>query len=250
MLPCRIAKYLAHTGCGSRREAERWIAEGRVACNGQPVLHPSHQVHAQDRITLDGKRWSLPQRPRVFRYHKPRKVMTTHHDPEGRDTVFCTLPQGMPRVVSVGRLDYDSEGLLLLTTDGTVAGNLAHPSRAIPRVYRARGWGMLAQDAVDAIQSGTCIDGIHYRPAQIAVLAAPSSARIHSTRWGTFWIEITVHEGKTHEVRHLCRYAGLEVERLIRTAYGPAVLGDLPPYAVAEIPYRNLSTWGWVGRDG
>ncbi len=227
----RIAKAIARAGVCSRREAEARIVAGRVALNGRKVETPATLVGPGDVVTVDGQ--PLPERmpPRMWRYHKPVGLVTTHKDPEGRPTVFDNLPAELPRVISVGRLDLNSEGLLLLTNDGELARRLELPANAWSRRYRVRVHGTPRQDALDRLATGMTVDGVRYGPV-VATLERQQGANA--------WLEVTLTEGKNREVRKLMEAIGLTVNRLIRVHYGPFTLGDLPSGAAAEIPPKIL----------
>jgi len=229
--PERIAKRMARAGLCSRRDAERWIAEGRVAVNGQILTTPAVVVSATDRIEVDGAPLPEAERPRLWRYHKPVGLVTTARDEKSRATVFDKLPADMPRVVSIGRLDINTEGLLLLTNDGGLARELELPSTGWLRRYRARAYGAIDQAALDGIKDGIEIDGIRYGPVE---------AVLERTQGGNVWIKIALREGKNREVKRIFEHLGLKVNRLIRVSFGPFQLGDLAEGAVAEVPPRML----------
>lgn len=227
----RIAKWLARAGVASRRDAEKLIAEGRVKLGGKVVETPATFITPGDHVTVDGKPVAAPERTRLFRYHKPDGLVTTHRDPEGRPTVFEKLPPGLPRVVSVGRLDLTSEGLLLLTNDGALARKLELPSNGWLRRYRARVHGKVDEQALAALARGVTVDGVQYGPIEAGLDA----------RQGTnAWLTVSIREGKNREVRRVLAHLGLEVTRLIRTAYGPFQLGILPRGAVEEVNAKVL----------
>jgi len=228
----RIAKAIAHAGLCSRRDAEAWIAAGRVAVNGKVLATPAHVVKPSDKITVDGKPLPEAQSVRLWRYHKRRGLVTSHRDPQGRKTVFDSLPPGLPRVVSVGRLDINTEGLLLLTTDGELARHLELPSTGWLRRYRVRAHGRVAQEALDRLRQGVTIDGVHYGPVE---------ARIDREQGSNLWLTISLREGKNREVKQLAEHLGLTVNRLIRVSFGPFALGDLAPGAVEEVKRRVLA---------
>ncbi len=230
--PMRVAKAIAHAGLCSRRDAEAWIAAGRVAVNGKVLTTPAHLVAPGDSITVDGKPLPEPQSTRLWRYHKPRGLLTSHKDPQGRKTVFEALPPDLPRVVSVGRLDINTEGLLLLTTDGALARHLELPSTAWLRRYRVRAHGRVAQEALDALRQGVTIDGVRYGPVE---------ARIDREQGSNLWLTISLREGKNREVKRLAEHLGLIVNRLIRISFGPFALGDLAEGAVEEVKRRVLA---------
>jgi len=230
--PMRVAKAIAHAGLCSRRDAEAWIAAGRVAVNGKVLTTPAHLVAPGDRITVDGKPLPEPQITRLWRYHKKRGLLTSHKDPQGRKTVFEALPPDLPRVVSVGRLDFNTEGLLLLTTDGALARHLELPSTAWLRRYRVRAHGRVAPEALDALRQGVTIDGVRYGPVE---------ARIDREQGSNLWLTISLREGKNREVKRLAEHLGLIVNRLIRISFGPFALSDLAEGAVEEVKRRVLA---------
>lgn len=227
----RIAKAIARAGLCSRRQAETWIAEGRVSVNGKPVVSPALKVTAGDRISVDGKPLPMRERTRLFLYHKPRGLMTTHADPQGRPTVFEKLPPGLPRLVSVGRLDFNSEGLLLLTNDGGLARILELPSTGWRRRYRVRAHGHVTQDALDALGRGITVEGVRYGPIE---------ATLDRVQGDNVWLTCTLREGKNREVRNVLSALRLDVNRLIRVSYGPFQLGDIPRGGLEEVKSRVL----------
>jgi 23S rRNA pseudouridine2605 synthase len=227
----RIAKWLARAGVASRRDAEKMIAEGRVKLGGKVVETPATFITPGDHVTVDGKPVAAPERTRLFRYNKPDGLVTTHRDPEGRATVFERLPPGLPRLVSVGRLDLTSEGLLLLTNDGALARKLELPSNGWLRRYRVRVHGRVDEKALAALVRGVTVDGVVYGPIEAGLDA----------RQGTnAWLTVSIKEGKNREVRRVMTHLGLAVTRLIRTAYGPFQLGALPRGAVEEVNAKVL----------
>ena len=227
----RIAKFLARAGVASRRDAEKLVAEGRVKRNGKTVDGPATFVAPGDRIAVDGKPVTPPERTRLFRHHKPDGVVTTHRDPQGRPTVFERLPPELGRVVSVGRLDLTSEGLLLLTNDGELARRLELPSNGWLRRYRVRVHGRVEEAALAALSRGVTIEGVAYGPIE---------AGLDSRQGTNAWLTVGLREGKNREVRKVMAHLGLQVTRLIRTAYGPFQLGGLPKGAVEEVHPRIL----------
>lgn len=231
----RVAKALARAGVASRREVERYIEAGRVRLNGEVLTTPAVKVSPGDILTVDGRRVAEPEPARVWRYHKPVGLMTTHADPQGRPTVFEHLPKTLPRVISVGRLDINSEGLLLLTNDGGLSRNLEMPSTSLVRRYRARARGRISQDQLDALKDGLTVDGVAYGPIE-AVL---DKAKEEGTG-ANLWITVTLNEGKNREVRKVLEALGLTVNRLIRLAYGPFQLGALAPGEVEEVGPRVI----------
>jgi 23S rRNA pseudouridine2605 synthase len=228
----RIAKAMAHAGLCSRRDAEKWIEQGRVAVNGKVLTTPALTVSPSDKITVDGKPLPQAQAVRLWRYHKPRGLVTSHKDPQGRKTVFEALPAGLPRVVSVGRLDINTEGLLLLTTDGALARHLELPSTGWLRRYRVRAHGRVTQEALDALRDGVTIDGVHYGPVE---------ARIDRAQGTNLWLMLGLREGKNREVKRLAEHLGLTVNRLIRVSFGPFALGELASGAVEEVKPKVLA---------
>lgn len=227
----RIAKRLARAGICSRRDAERWIAEGRVSVNGEVLTSPARNVTEADAILVDGKPVAAPERTRLWAYHKPRGLMTTHRDPECRPTVFERLPADMPRVISVGRLDFNSEGLLLLTNDGALARKLEHPSNGWLRKYRVRVYGQVVQQHLEQLAKGVTVDGVAY---------GPITATIERQKGDNAWLVLGLREGKNREIRKVMEHLGYPVSRLIRVAYGPFQLGLLPSGDVKEIPGKVL----------
>ena len=223
----RIAKKMADAGLCSRREAERWILAGRVSVNGQKLETPAFVVGTEDKILVDGKPLKLKEKTRVWLYCKPVGLVTTYKDPQGRPTVFEKLPKSLPRVISVGRLDLNSEGLLLLTNDGEWARKMELPSSHLERTYRVRVHGALTGEILSRLSKGVKIDGIQYAPAKVVV----------EKRQGTnTWIQMTLTEGKNREIRRLMAFFGLEVAKLIRISYGPYELGNLKNGEVKEVP--------------
>lgn len=227
----RVAKVLARAGVCSRRDAERLIAEGRVAVNGVVLDTPGVKVTEADKISVDGRNIRAAEPARMWRYHKPAGLVTTHRDPAGRPTVFAHLPRGLPRVISVGRLDLNSEGLLLLTNDGEAARTLELPSNGMVRRYRARAFGRITQTELDGLRGGIEVDGVRYGPIE---------AKLERGQGANAWIEVAITEGKNREVRRVLEALGLKVNRLIRISYGPFELGALEPGEVEEIPRRLL----------
>jgi 23S rRNA pseudouridine2605 synthase len=234
----RVAKFLARAGVCSRRDAERLIAERRVKVNGRTLDTPAVKVTAQDRISVDGKVVGAAQPTRLWRYHKPAGLVTTHRDPAGRPTVFQRLPPELGRVISVGRLDLTSEGLLLLTNDGALARRLELPSNGWIRRYRARAFGRIEQSELDQLKAGFASDGVRYGPIE---------ARLERRQGANSWITLSLAEGKNREVRRVLEALGLKVNRLIRVAYGPFQLGALEPNAVEEIPRKVIKEQ--LGKD-
>jgi 23S rRNA pseudouridine2605 synthase len=228
----RIAKAIAHAGLCSRRDAEAWIAAGRVAVNGKTLATPAYVLKPGDKVMVDGEPLPEAQGTRLWRYHKPRGLVTSHKDPQGRKTVFEALPPGLPRVVSVGRLDFNTEGLLLLTTDGELARHLELPSTGWLRRYRVRAHGRVTQAALDALRDGIAIDGVRYGPVE---------ARIDREQGANLWLTIALREGKNREVKRIAEHLGLTVNRLIRVSFGPFALGELAEGGVEEVKQKVLA---------
>lgn len=227
----RIAKVLARAGLCSRREAERWIVAGRIAVNGVVLATPAIAVGPEDVVLVDGK--PMPEAPetRLWRYHKPAGLVTSHGDPQGRPTVFERLPPELPRVISVGRLDLSSEGLLLLTNDGGLARRLELPATGWVRRYRARAHGVVDEKALERLEKGLTIEGIRYGAIR---------AKLDHTQGSNSWITLSLKEGRNREVRKVLEHLGLQVNRLIRVAYGPFQLGSLDRGRLEEVPRRVL----------
>jgi 23S rRNA pseudouridine2605 synthase len=227
----RIARVIARAGLCSRREAETRITAGRVTVNGKVITSPALDVHTSDRITVDGEPLPQRQRTRLFLYHKPRGLVTTNIDPEGRPTIFGALPKDLPRLITVGRLDINSEGLLLLTNDGGLARVLELPQTAWLRRYRVRAHGEIVPDRLTALRDGITVDGVRYGSID-ATLERPQGSNV--------WITFAMREGKNREVRNVLGALGLAVNRLIRVAYGPFQLGEIPEGGIFEIPTKHL----------
>lgn len=227
----RIAKYLASAGVASRRDVERLIAEGRVSVDGRVLDTPAFKVTGKEKILVDGNAIGRPDATRLWRYHKPTGLVTTNKDPDGRPTIFGGLPSDLPRVVTVGRLDLNTEGLLLLTNDGELARALELPATGMQRSYRARAYGRIKQEELDRLRDGIVHEGVEYR----AIIA-----RLDRVTGSNCWIDVTLTEGKNREVRRALESLGLKVNRLIRVSYGPFQLEDLPEGAVAEVEPADL----------
>jgi 23S rRNA pseudouridine2605 synthase len=229
--PQRIAKLLARAGVASRREVERMIAEGRIALNGEKLTTPATLLEDLGGVSVDGK----PVRPaaatRLFRFYKPPTTLTAERDPKGRPTIYDRLPAGLPRVMPVGRLDFMTEGLLLLTNDGELKRQLELPRTGVVRTYRARAYGRVTQDQLEELADGTTIEGIHY---------GSINANLERRTGSNCWIEMSLTEGKNREVRRVLAHLGLQVSRLIRTAYGPFTIAGLDPGDADEIDRREL----------
>ncbi len=227
----RIAKVVSRAGLASRRDAEEWIVQGRVTVNGRVINSPALDVTANDVITVDGKPLPPRERTRLFLFHKPRGLMTTHADPEGRPTVFDNLPEGLPRLISIGRLDFNTEGLLLLTNDGGLARALELPDTGWLRRYRVRAHGEVTQAQLDELKNGIQVDGVKY---------GPIDATLERDQGANVWLVFAIREGKNREVRNVLAHLGLEVNRLIRVSYGPFQLGELAEGQVEEVKTRVL----------
>jgi 23S rRNA pseudouridine2605 synthase len=227
----RIAKVVSRAGLASRRDAEEWIVQGRVTVNGRVINSPALDVTANDVITVDGKPLPPRERTRLFMFHKPRGLMTTHADPEGRPTVFDNLPEGLPRLISIGRLDFNTEGLLLLTNDGGLARALELPDTGWLRRYRVRAHGEVTQAQLDELEKGVEVDGVKY---------GPIDATLERDQGANVWLVFAIREGKNREVRNVLAHLGLEVNRLIRVSYGPFQLGELAEGQVEEVKTRVL----------
>ena len=227
----RIAKVMARAGVCSRRDAEAWIAEGRVAVNGEVLKSPAFNVSETDNVRVDGKALAAPERTRLFLFHKPRGLVTTARDPEGRQTVFSVLPPDLPRLVAIGRLDINTEGLLLLTNDGGLARVLELPSTGWLRRYRVRAHGIIDQTALDRLADGVTIDGVDYLGVE---------AKLDREQGANAWLTLGLREGKNREIKKILEHLGLAVNRLIRVSFGPFELGDLPEAEVMEVRTRVL----------
>ncbi|SDT47869.1 pseudouridine synthase [Bradyrhizobium canariense] len=227
----RIAKVVSRAGLASRRDAEEWIVQGRVTVNGRVINSPALDVTANDVVAVDGKPLPPRERTRLFMYHKPRGLMTTHADPEGRPTVFDNLPEGLPRLISIGRLDFNTEGLLLLTNDGGLARALELPETGWLRRYRVRAHGEVTQAQLDELKKGVEVDGIKY---------GSIDATLERDQGANVWLVFAIREGKNREVRNVMAHLGLEVNRLIRVSYGPFQLAELAEGEVEEVKTRVL----------
>ncbi len=228
----RIAKVLARAGVCSRRDAERMIEAGRITVNGEVLESPALNVTGKDKILVDGNPLPASEPTRLWRYHKPRGQVTTARDPEGRPTVFDALPKELPRVISVGRLDVNTEGLLLLTNDGELARKLELPATGWARRYRVRAHGRTDQAKLDALQKGIEVDGVRYGPIQ---------ARLEREQGANIWLTMTLREGKNREIKRVLEALNLKVNRLIRISFGPFQLGDMAEGEVSEVPPRILA---------
>ncbi|HYU10993.1 MAG TPA: pseudouridine synthase [Stellaceae bacterium] len=230
--PQRIAKLLARAGIASRREIERMIAEGRIALNGEKLTTPATLLESLDGVTVDGKAVRPAAATRLFRYYKPTGTITAERDPRGRPTIYDRLPPGLPRVMPVGRLDFTTEGLLLLTNDGELKRQLELPRTGVVRTYRARAFGVVTQDQLERLAEGITIDGFHY---------GSINANLERRTGRNCWIEMSLTEGKNREVRRVLEHLGLQVSRLIRTSYGPLTLDGLEPGDADEVDSNALA---------
>ncbi len=227
----RIAKFIARSGVCSRRAAEELINQKRVTVNGEIVDSPAFNVEGTEKILIDGEKLPAIESTRLWLYYKPVGLLTTHKDTSDRPTVFDNLPEGMPRVISVGRLDLNSEGLLLLTNNGELSRTLELPQNGWSRRYKVKVHGHISQAKIDSLAGGVTIDGVSYGPVKIV---------LGESQGTNTWLTITLQEGKNREIRRLMKYIGLEVARLIRLSYGPFQLGGLHKGEVKEVPQKVL----------
>ena len=229
--PQRIAKLLARAGIGSRRDIERMIEEGRIALNGTVITQPAPLLASLDGLTVDGNPVARPVSTRLYRFYKPVGCLTAARDPKGRKTIYDLLPRDLPRLMPVGRLDYNTEGLLLLTNDGEFKRQLELPASGVERTYRARAFGDISQAQLEELVEGITIDGVRY---------GKIDANLERRTGRNQWVEMTLTEGKNREVRKVLEHFGLQVSRLIRTRYGPFDLAELPLGAVDLVPRDKL----------
>jgi 23S rRNA pseudouridine2605 synthase len=230
----RIAKLLARAGIASRREIERMIAEGRIALNGEKITTPATLLEGVAGLTVDGRPVHPAKASRLYRFYKPPATLTAAHDPKGRSTIYDRLPAGLPRLMPVGRLDYMTEGLLLLTNDGELKRQLELPRTGVVRTYRARAYGHVTQSQLEELAEGITIDGIHY---------GSINANLERRTGSNCWVEMSLTEGKNREVRNVLAHLGLQVSRLIRTTYGPLTLEGLAPGDVNEVDEGELDAF-------
>jgi 23S rRNA pseudouridine2605 synthase len=228
----RIAKRIARSGYCSRRDAERLIAAGRVAVDGELLSSPAVTVTDANRVTIDGEPLPQAERARLFRYHKPAGVLTAARDPAGRPTIYDRLPQELPRLMPIGRLDMASEGLLLLTNDGELKRRLELPATGWLRRYRVRVHGQVDESTLEALKNGIALDGFQYGPIQ---------ATLDRVQGSNAWLTVALREGKNREIRRVLEHFGWPVNRLIRLSFGPFQLGGLAPDAVEEVPAKVLA---------
>ena len=230
--PERIAKAMARAGLCSRRDAEKWIEAGRVSVNGKVLITPAMTVTPADLVEVDGKPLPEREQARLWRYHKPSGLVVSHRDEKDRESVFDKMPEGMPRVISIGRLDINTEGLLLLTNDGELARLLELPATGWVRRYRVRAHGEVEQPALDALKDGLVVEGVQYGPIE---------AKLDKQQGGNVWLTISLREGKNREVKRICEHLGLKVNRLIRVSFGPFQLGELARGAVDEVSQKVIA---------
>lgn len=236
----RIAKRLSRAGIASRRDAEKLVLEGRISVlksgndKSEKIEHPAFLVTDKDQIFFDDKPIAQKECARLWLYHKPTGLITSHSDPQGRPTVFENLPSSLPRVISIGRLDLNSEGLLLLTNDGELSRLLENPKTALERTYKVRVYGDLDKIKLEELANGCTIDGQHYGPIKVTIL---------SSKGRNSWIEVVLTEGKNREIRKIMSSLGLQVNRLCRLQYGPFKLGNLQREDVAEVDPAKLTSW-------
>ncbi|WP_445326720.1 pseudouridine synthase [Sphingobium sp. AN641] len=229
--PQRIAKLLARAGIASRREIERMIEDGRIALDGETLTTPATLLETLAGVTVDGVSVAPPAPTRLFLFHKPSGYLTAERDPQGRSIIYDILPPDLPRLMPIGRLDMTTEGLLLMTTDGGFKRQMELPATGVPRTYRARAFGDVSQQQLEDLFDGIEIDGIHYGRIE---------ANLERRTGRNQWIEMTLTEGKNREVRRVLEHLGLQVSRLIRTSYGPFLLGELASGAIGEVPQHDL----------
>lgn len=227
----RIAKVIARAGLASRREAERLIEAGRVKVNGKVIDRAALNVTSEDKIEVDGRPLDAPEPPRLWLYHKPTGLVTTTRDEQGRETIFDALPEDLPRVMSVGRLDLNSEGLLLLTNDGGIKRKLELPSTGWVRKYKVRLKGRPKDETFAPLRDGLVLEGERFQPMQVT---------LERQQGANAWVTVAIREGKNREIRRAMEAVGLQVNRLIRLSYGPFQLGQLKPGEVLEIRPRVL----------
>jgi 23S rRNA pseudouridine2605 synthase len=232
--PQRIAKLLARAGIASRREVERMIAEGRIALNGEKLTTPATLLESVEGLTVDGRPVRPAKATRLFRFYKPQGTITAAHDTKDRPTIYDKLPKGLPRLMPVGRLDFMTEGLLLLTNDGELKRQLELPRTGVVRTYRARAFGRVTQAELERLAEGITIDGVHY---------GSIDANLERRTASNCWIEMSLTEGKNREVRRVLAHLGLQVSRLIRTAYGPFTVDRLEPGGIDEIGEAELDAF-------
>lgn len=228
----RIAKAIARAGICSRRDAENYIADGRVTVNGKKISSPALNVTASDKVSVDGKPLPDQEPVKIWRYHKPKGLVTTAKDEKDRDTIFSKLPDDLPRTITIGRLDINTEGLLLLTNDGELARHLELPKTGWLRRYKVRAKGSISQDKLNDLSKGITVEGIKYGPIQAQLIKEQGS---------NCWFTMGLREGKNREIKRICEHLGLSVNRLIRLSFGPFMLGDLKAGEVEDIKPHILA---------
>ena len=228
----RLSKKIARSGFSSRREAEKYIESGRVKVNGAIIKELSFQVGINDQIHIDGRRINKEGKTRLWKFHKPKGLITSHKDEKSRQTIFQILPKNLPRLITVGRLDLNSEGLLLLTNDGDLKRKLELPSSKIVRSYRVRAKGVANENKLSRLRQGITVDGIRYRPMELNIIKQNTS---------NVWLSVRLMEGKNREIRHSFQAIGLQVNKLIRTSFGPITLGKLDKGQIEEVELNSFS---------
>ena len=228
----RLSKKIARSGFSSRREAEKYIERGRVKVNGAIIKELSFQVGINDQIHIDGRRINKEGKTRLWKFHKPKGLITSHKDEKSRQTIFQILPKNLPRLITVGRLDLNSEGLLLLTNDGDLKRKLELPSSKVVRSYRVRAKGVANETKLSSLRQGITVDGISYRPMELNIIRQNTS---------NVWLSVRLMEGKNREIRHSFQAIGLQVNKLIRTSFGPITLGKLDKGQIEEVELNSFS---------
>ena len=234
----RLSKKIARSGFSSRREAEKYIESGRVKVNGVIIKELSFQVGINDQIHIDGRRINKEGKTRLWKFHKPKGLITSHKDEKSRQTIFQILPKNLPRLITVGRLDLNSEGLLLLTNDGDLKRKLELPSSKVVRSYRVRAKGVANETKLSSLRQGITVDGISYRPMELNIIRQNTS---------NVWLSVRLMEGKNREIRHSFQAIGLQVNKLIRTSFGPITLGKLDKGQIEEVELNSFSA---ILKDG
>ena len=234
----RLSKKIARSGFSSRREAEKYIESGRVKVNGIIIKELSFQVGINDQIHIDGRRINKEGKTRLWKFHKPKGLITSHKDEKSRQTIFQILPKNLPRLITVGRLDLNSEGLLLLTNDGDLKRKLELPSSKVVRSYRVRAKGVANETKLSSLRQGITVDGIRYRPMELNIIKQNTS---------NVWLSVRLMEGKNREIRLSFQAIGLQVNKLIRTSFGPIVLGKLDKGQIEEV---ELDSFSAILKDG
>lgn len=245
----RLAKWIAQSGLCSRRVAEDWILGGRVSLDGKPTLEPAQNVDDASRIQVDGKALADPGSVRLFRLHKPRGLLVAERDPEGRATIFDSLPKTLPRLHAVGRLDLNSEGLLLMTTDGAFKRRLELPETGLPRTYRVRAFGRIGPREFRKMAEGLIVNGVVYEPIQAKLEPREGKEELPPYAATNHWMRITLTEGKNREIRKVLEHFGLQVSRLIRVSYGPISLGSLKRGEIREVGKKELNAAFGLGPE-